>query len=62
MVFNITASGTIKGIFTCGGVSGANTKGDHSTGGVLWATALWNSGDAPVQNGDQLKGTYTVSC
>lgn len=62
MVFNITATGTIKGLFVCGGTAGCNTKGDHSAGGICWATALWNSGDAPVQNADQLKGTYSVSC
>jgi hypothetical protein len=61
MVYNVTAAGTVKGIFACGGVAGANTKSDHTTGGVLWATALWNSGDAPVQNGDQLKGTYSIT-
>jgi hypothetical protein len=60
-VFNVTGSGTVKGVFLVGGIASANLKGDHATGGVLWATALFNSGDVPVQNGDQLKVTYTVS-
>jgi hypothetical protein len=53
--FNITASGTTKGIF----VVSDNTLG--GTVGKLWATALWNQGDVPVNNGDLLKATYTVS-
>jgi hypothetical protein len=60
-VFDITGSGTVKGVFLVGGIAGANTKGDHAAGGTLWATALFTSGDVPVQNGDQLKVTYTVT-
>lgn len=60
-IFNVTASGTVKGIFACGGAN-AQTKSDHTaTGNYLWATALFNSGDVPVNNGDQLKVTYSVS-
>lgn len=61
-VYNITGSGTVKGVFTVAGASAA-TKGDHTAGAghVLWATALFTSGDVTVQNGDQLKVTYTVS-
>ena len=61
-VFNITASGTVKGVFAVGGISNAQTKNDHTTGGTLWATALFSAGDVPVTSGDQLKVTYTVSC
>ena len=53
--FNISGSGTVKGIF----VTSNNTKA--GTSGTLWATALF-SADVPVSNGDQLKVTYTVSC
>lgn len=53
-VFNITGSGTIKGIF----VTSSNTK--SGTTGTLWATAAFASNVAVV-NGDQLKVTYTVS-
>lgn len=60
-VFDITGSGTVKGLFLSGGIASTNTKGDHTTGGTLWATALFGSGDVAVQNGDQLKVTYTVS-
>jgi len=60
-VFDITGSGTVKGLFLCGGIPSTNTKGDHTTGGTLWATALFGSGDVAVQNGDQLKVSYTVS-
>jgi len=52
--FNISGSGTVKGVF----ITSNNTKG--GTTGYLWATALF-SADVPVSNGDQLKVTYTVS-
>jgi hypothetical protein len=52
--FDISGSGTVKGIF----VVNQNTKG--GTTGTLWATALF-SADVPVTNGDQLKVTYTVN-
>lgn len=52
--FNITGSGTVKGVL----VPTNNTKG--GTSGTLWATALF-AADVPVSNGDQLKITYTVS-
>lgn len=60
-IFNITGSGTVKGVFLAGGIANANLKGDHAPGGTLWATALFSSGDVAVQNGDQLKVTYSVS-
>lgn len=60
-IFDITANGTVKGIFVVAGAN-AQTKGDHTaTGNTLWATALFGSGDVAVQIGDQLKITYTVS-
>lgn len=52
--FDITSSGTVKGIF----VVSNSTKG--GTTGTLWSTALF-SADVPVANGDQLRVTYTVS-
>jgi hypothetical protein len=60
-VFDITGTATVKGLFCCGGVANCLLKGDHDAGGTLWATALFGSGDVAVQNGDQLKVTYTVS-
>jgi hypothetical protein len=60
-VYDITGSGTVKGIFAVGGGAAPQTKGDHAAGSTLWATALFTSGDVTVQNGDQLKVTYTVS-
>jgi len=60
-VFDITGTATVKGLFLCGGVANCLLKGDHDPGGTLWATALFGSGDVAVQNGDQLKVTYTVS-
>ena len=59
--FDITASGTIKGVFVAGGGAAPETKGDHASGSTLWATALFSGGDVPVQNGDALKVTYSVS-
>jgi len=61
VVFDITGSGTVKGLFAVGGIANANLKGNHETGGTLWATALFGSGDVAVLNNDQLKVTYTVS-
>jgi len=61
VVFDITASGTVKGLFLVGGGTAPENKGDHAASSTLWATALFDSGDVPVQNGDQLKATYTVT-
>lgn len=61
VVFDITASGTVKGLGIVGGGAASNTKGDHASDGTLWATALFDQGDTAVVNGDQLKITYTVS-
>ncbi len=63
MVYDITANGTVYGIFVCGGVATANLKADNcnDANGCLWATANFTSGNVAVQNGDQLKVTYTVS-
>lgn len=60
-VFDMTGSGTVKGLGLVGLGTNANTKGDHAADGVLWATALFDQGDTAVVNGDQLKITYTVS-
>lgn len=59
-IYDITANGTVKGIFVAGGAN-AQAKSDHEAGNTLWATALFGSGDVSVLNGDQLKITYTVS-
>ncbi len=62
-IYDITAGGTIKGI---GVVAGENsqTKGNHAVGTTppnkLWSTAAFAS-NVTVQNGDQLKVTYTVN-
>ena len=61
VVFDITATGTVKGIFLVGGGSASDTKSDNAGGGTLWATALFTGGDVPVQNGDALRVTYTVN-
>jgi len=61
VIFDITGSGTVKGLFLVGGVSNAHNKSDHTSGGTLWATALFGTGDVPVNASDQLKVTYTVS-
>lgn len=61
-IFDITGTATVKGVFVVGGTN-AQTKGDHTAGtaNVLWATALFNSGDTPVLSGDQLKVTYSIT-
>ena len=59
--YDITAAGTVKGLFVVGGGTSPEDKGDHAAGSTLWATALFSAGDAPVNNGDTLKVTYTIS-
>lgn len=54
MTFDITGSGTLKGIF----IVSESTKG--GTTGTLWSTAAFTS-TVPVTSGDQLKVTYTVN-
>ncbi len=60
-VFDITSSGVIAGLFICGGITACQTKSDHTTGGTLWSAAAFTSGNVTVQNGDQVKVTYTVT-
>ncbi len=48
VVFDITGSGTVKGLFLVGGIANAQNKGNHEAGGNLWATALFGTGDVPV--------------
>ena len=61
VVFDITDTGTVKGLFLVGGIANAQNKSNHEASGVLWATALFNTGDVAVNADDQLKVTYTVS-
>jgi hypothetical protein len=61
-IFTITGGGgTLKGLFLVGGNAIAQTKGDHSGGPVIWATALFATGDFIVFTNSQLKVVYTVS-
>lgn len=53
VTFAITDTGTVKGIFICSATSG--------TSGTLWSSGAFVAPVA-VQNGDQLKITYTISC
>jgi len=59
-IFDITAAGTVKGLFAAAGTN-ARTKSDATSGNTLWATALFSAGDVTVAIGDQLKVTYTVT-
>ena len=61
VVFNITATGSVYGLFLVGGGTAPSTKNDAAGGGSLWAAAQFSSGTVSVANGDQLKVTYTVS-
>ena len=61
VVFDITDTGTVKGLFLVGGIANAQNKSNHDASGILWATALFNTGDVAVNADDQLKVTYTVS-
>jgi hypothetical protein len=58
--FDVTGTGTVKGVFVVGDPTASNAYGKSGTTGTLWATALF-SADVAVANGDQLKVTYTVS-
>lgn len=61
VIFDITGTGTVKGVFLVGGTN-SQTKGDHTaSGNFLWATALFSGGDVAVVNTDQIKVTYSVS-
>jgi hypothetical protein len=61
-IYDITATGVVKGIFVVAGTNAA-TKNDHTAGAAhkLWSTALFSGGNVSVVNGDQLKVTYTVN-
>jgi len=62
VIFDITDTGTVKGLFLVGGHADCQTKGNTAAAtGKLWASALFNSGDVAVNADDQLKVTYTVS-
>jgi hypothetical protein len=62
VVFDITASGTVKGIGLVGGAAGSQDKDDAvASGAVLFCTALFGTGDVDVNSGDQLKVTLPVS-
>ena len=54
VVFNMNATKTVNGIFVCSD----NTI--DATAGTLWATGSFSSAQA-VENGDQLRITYTVA-
>jgi hypothetical protein len=60
MIYNITVNGAVHGVAIVGGGSAAATKADAAGGGTLWATADFTAA-VTVQNGDQLKVTYTVT-
>lgn len=59
-VFTMSATVTVEGIMCVGGGTAPSTKADNAGGGVLWATALFASSVAVVDD-DELKVTYTVS-
>ena len=60
LIYDITDTGTVKGVFVVGGIANAVNKDDVAASGVLWATALFGA-DVPVASSDQLKITYTVT-
>lgn len=59
VVFNISASGTVYGLFLAGGATAA-TKSDATAGNTLWSVAAFTGGTVTVADGDQLNVTYTV--
>jgi hypothetical protein len=61
VVFNVTATGNIQGLFIVGGNSNSQLKSDATTGATLWSAAAFTTAPVAVQNGDQLKVTYSVT-
>jgi len=57
--YNINSSGTVKGAFMVYGTGAVATKDD--TGGVLWSTGTFTTGDKAVTNGDTLNISYSTS-
>jgi len=65
VVFTISASGAVYGLFLAGGPNAA-TKGDNTAGSlpnenILWCVTGFASGAVTVQDDDQLKVTYSIS-
>jgi hypothetical protein len=60
-LYNMTAAGTIRGLFIAGGSPSAQLKGDHSfNNSVLWATALFPLAKT-VAIGTLVRVLYTVN-
>lgn len=57
--FSITAPGTIKGCFLCGGAGATN--GVMNTAGTLVSAGLFTSGDRAVLAGDTVSVSYSMS-
>jgi len=65
VVFTISASGAVYGLFACAGPNAAS-KGDNTAGSspnqnILWCVTGFASGAVTVADDDQLKVTYTTS-
>ncbi len=61
IVFDVTATGSVQGLFVCGGTAAnCKTQGDHTSGNTLWSAAAFTTAPVAVQSGDQLKVSYTV--
>jgi hypothetical protein len=57
--YAITGTGTVKGAFMVYGTAASATKDD--TGGTLWSTGTFTTGDKAVINGDSLSVSYSTS-
>lgn len=53
--FSVTGSATIRGLFLC------SSSARGGTDGKLFSTAAFSGGNQPINSGDTLKATYTVS-
>ena len=60
-VFAITANGTVKGLFLCGGANAQTKSNATASGNSLWCATLFTAGDRAVLDGDTLEVTYTIS-
>lgn len=58
-VFNLTGSGTVKGMFLLYGSAATHTIDDAH--GLLWSAGLFSQGDKIVGSGDILNASYSTS-
>lgn len=59
--FDITGSGTVKGLFLVGGTNSQTKSDSTASGNFLWCATTFTGGDRTVASSDVLSVTYTVN-